>query len=306
MAAQPGFSVDVLCVGNASFDLVFGVEAHPAADEKTIANSFLSCGGGPAANAAVAVSRLGCKAAFAGYLGDDIFGDLHFAELQQEGVNVDLVVRGDVPTPLSAILVKPDGKRTVINHGAGAKPLPQTSVDFSRCTSKVILFDGHEPELSLSLAGYARRRSIPTVLDAGSVHRGTRELVGLVDYVVASKKFAEDFTGEADAAHALVKLSKHASCVVITLGERGLIWKNFESEGRLPAFAVKVVDTTGTGDAFHGAFAAGLAMEKNWDELLRYASAVGALCCTKLGARSGLPTAEELNAFLKNARSRPS
>jgi len=304
MTAQQGFSVDVLCVGNASFDLVFGVEAHPAADEKTIANSFLSCGGGPAANAAVAVSRLGHKAAFAGYLGNDVFGDLHFAGLQQEGVNVDLVVRGDVPTPLSAILVKPDGKRTVINHATGAKPLPQTSVDFSRCTPKVILFDGHEPELSLSLAGDAKRRSIPSVLDAGSVHRGTQELVVLVDYVVASEKFATDFTGETDAVQALVKLSKRASSVVITLGERGLIWKNSESEGRLPAFIIEAIDTTGAGDAFHGAFAAGLVKQMKWNDLLRYASAVGALCCTKLGARPSLPTAQQMKNFLKFAHLR--
>lgn len=304
--SKPNFSVDVLCVGNASFDLVFGVEAHPAADEKTIASSLMSCGGGPAANAAVAVTRLGCKAAFAGYLGNDIFGDLHFAELQKEGVNVDLVVRGEAPTSLSAILVKPDGKRTVINHGAGAKPLPQTSVDFSRCAPKVILFDGHEPELSPSLAHNAKQRSIPTVLDAGSVNRGTHELVGLVDYVVASEKFAADFTGETDAEQVLLKLSQRASCVVITLGARGLIWKNTESEGRLPAFVVNVVDTTGAGDAFHGAFAAGLAtgmtrllsLSKRWNELLRYASAVAALCCTKMGGRPGIPKAQEVDDFL--------
>jgi len=300
MAAQRTFSVDVLCVGNASFDLVFGVDSHPAADEKTIANSFLSCGGGPAANAAVAVSRLGCKAVFAGYLGNDVFGDMHFAELQREGVNVDLVVRGDAPTPLSAILVKPDGKRTVINHGAGMKPLTENSIDFSRCIPKVILFDGHEPELAFSLVRDAKQRFIPTMLDAGSVHRGTQKLVGLVDYVVASEKFAADFTGETDAEQALVKLSKHAGSVVITLGERGLIWKNSESEGRLPAFPVNVVDTTGAGDAFHGAFAAGLAKRMKWGDLLRYASAVGAMCCTKVGGRPGIPTAPEVKKLHLN------
>jgi sulfofructose kinase len=302
--SEPAFFVDVLCVGHAAFDLVFSVERHPAPDEKTIARSLLSCGGGPAANAAVAVSRLGCTAAFAGYLGNDVFGDMQLAELRQEGVNVDLVVRGDAPTPLSAILVKPDGKRTVINHGAGAKPLPQNSVDFSRCIPKVILIDGHEPELSFPLARDAKQRFIPTVLDAGSVHRGTQELVGLADYVIASEKFAVDFTGETDAEQALVKLSTHARSVVITLGERGLIWKNSESDGRLSAFAVNVVDTTGAGDAFHGAFAAGLAKHMKWDDLLRYASAVGALCCMKLGARRGLPTLQQVNDFLGSAHAR--
>ena len=296
--SEPAFSVDVLCVGNASYDLVFGVAAHPAADEKTVASAYVSCGGGPAANAAVAASRLGCTAAFAGYLGTDTFGDLHFAELQREGINVDLIVRGAAPTPVSAILVKPDGKRTVINHRASTQPLAATTIDFSRCFPEVILFDGHEPAVSLALARYARKFSITTVLDAGSVHRGTRELIGLVDYLVASEKFALDFSGEADAETALRALAHRAGCVVVTLGERGLMWKNSVDAGRFPAFAVEVVDTTGAGDAFHGAFAAGLAMGKSWDELLRYASAVGALCCTEFGARPGLPTALEITHFL--------
>jgi sulfofructose kinase len=302
--SEPTFSVDVLCVGHAAFDLVFSVASHPEPDEKIIADSLLICGGGPAANAAVAVSRLGCTAAFAGYLGNDVFGNLHLAELRQEGVAIDLVARGDAPTPLSAILVKPDGKRTVINHGAGKNPLAEGSIGFSRCAAKVILFDGHEPGLSLPLARKARQRFIPTVLDAGSVHRGTRELAGLVDYLVASKKFALDFTGEVHTEEALLKLSRHANCVVITLGERGLIWKNSETEGRLSAFAVNVVDTTGAGDAFHGAFAAGLALGKSWEELLRYASAAGALCCTRLGARPGLPAAQDVQDFLESARLR--
>lgn len=301
MIPEPAFSVDVLCVGNASFDLVFGVDAHPAADEKTIAPSFLSCGGGPAANAAVAAARLGCTAAFAGYLGMDVYGDWHVAELQQEGVRVDLVVRGAAPTPLSAILVKPGGKRTVINHRAGTQPLAETSIDFFRCAPKIILFDGHEPALSISLAQTAKRFSIPTVLDAGSVHRGTQELIDLVEYLVASEKFAVDFSGETEVEKALLKLASVSTGVVVTLGERGLIWKTNESEGRLPAFAVDVVDTTGAGDAFHGAFAAELAMGKNWRELLRYASAVGALCCTKFGARPGLPAALEVTNFLEHA-----
>ncbi len=67
-------NVDVLCVGHASYDLIFSVSRHPDADEKIVADSLLSCGGGPAANAAICLPKLGLNSAFAGFLGCDIYG----------------------------------------------------------------------------------------------------------------------------------------------------------------------------------------------------------------------------------------
>ena len=291
--------LDVLCVGHASYDLVFAVDHHPAADEKTFAEKFISCGGGPAANAAVTVSRLGLKSAFAGYLGNDFFGQRHLEEFKQEAVNTDLIIRSDSPTPLSAILVKPDGRRTVVNYKGATPPLPADCIDLVRWHPQVILFDGHEPEVSLALMKAIEGRGISTVLDAGSVHRGTLKLLERVDYLVASQKFARECTGRENPEQAALKLGQACSAVVITLGEAGLAWKNKERSGSLPAFPIDAVDTTGAGDAFHGAFAAGLANGKPWKDLLVYASAAGALCCTQYGARPAIPTARELSRFLK-------
>lgn len=279
-------NVDVLCVGHASYDLIFCVPHHPSDDEKMFADSFISCGGGPAANAAVQVAKLGLTSAFAGYLGNDLYGDKHVKELIGYGVNADFIVRGDSPTPLSAILVKPDGKRALINYKGETKALPKNAIDFSGIIPKVILFDGHEPDISVPLAKQAKAQSIPAVLDAGSVHEGTLALMALVDHLVCSEKFAKQLHG--DIVTALDKLADNAPNVVITLGEHGLIWRRGETRGELSAFAVDAIDTTGAGDAFHGAFAAALAQKMGWDEVLRYASAAGALCCTKAGARLGL------------------
>ena len=292
-------NVDVLCVGHASYDLVFAVGHHPDADEKTFAEKFISCGGGPAANAAVTVSRLGFKSAFAGYLGDDFYGQRHLEELNQAAVNTDLVVRGDSPTPLSVILVKPDGQRTVVNYKGETAPLPADSMNFSRWHPQVILFDGHEPEVALALMKAVKGRRISTVLDAGSVHRGSLKLLEHVDYAVVSHKFARECTGKEDPQQAAIKLGRLVSTVVITLGEAGLVWQTAAGSGSLPAYSIDAVDTTGAGDAFHGAFAAGLAYGKSWEELLTYASAVAALCCTKYGARPAIPTAEGVAKFLK-------
>ena len=206
------------------------------------------------------------------------------------------MVRGASPTPLSAVLVKPDGKRALINYKGQTQALPANSIDFTGIQPKAILFDGHEPHISLILLEEIANRPIPTVLDAGSVHAGTLALMHKVDYLVCSEKFAGQYAGSENVA--LTRLAERSPVVVVTLGERGLIWKRGAETGSLPAPPVTAIDTTGAGDAFHGAFAAAVAAEIPWHEVLRLASAAGALCCTKLGARPGLPDKQQVNKLL--------
>ncbi len=101
---------------------------------------------------------------------------------------------------------------------------------------------------------------------------------------------------------ALKKLSYLAPTVVITLGENGVLWSSRDGKqqifGQLPAYSVTVVDTTGAGDTFHGAFALGVAYGYQLDHLLKFASATAALKCTKLGSRKGIPNKQEVERFL--------
>ena len=125
--------------------------------------------------------------------------------------------------------------------------------------------------------------NIPTILDAGSLNSGTQALLSKVDYAVCSEKFARQLTGNIEDA--LQQISNVAPVAVITLGENGLIWKRGNEEGKLAALVINAVDTTGAGDAFHGAFAYGVASNMAWDKLLTFASVAGSLCCQKMGAR---------------------
>ena len=305
MQQQPALAVDVLCVGHASFDLTLMVTHHPGPDEKCSATGLATCGGGPAANAAVAVARLGGRSAFAGYLGEDHAGSRHFNELQNEGVGLDLVVRGKHPTPVSVILVKPNGNRTVVSARIGTPFLSADQVDFRRCPAQVILFDGHEPLVSTPLAQSARKSGAITVLDAGSVHRGTLELLPLVDYLVASERFARDFSGEENEEKAFKVLKEQAPSVVVTLGERGLRARSCGRDLRLPAFPVTAVDTTGAGDTFHGAFALALAQSSSFLSALIFAGTAAALTCMNIGARPGIPTRQQVQQFLADRGSGP-
>jgi sulfofructose kinase len=291
--------VDVLCVGAAAYDLTFSVAAHPGPDEKLFATGLVGCGGGPAANGAVAVARLGGTAVFAGYLGDDQFGELHLAELEAEGVRTDWIVRGGAPTPVSTILAQPDGRRALIAYQGDTPKLPAGSIDFSTLKPRVILFDGHEPHISRPLVKFARANGIPTILDAGSRHLGTEQLADQVDYLICSVKFARQMTGEQDPEAGLNWLRKNAPNVVVTDGAQGLFWARGEAAGHLSAFTVPAVDSTGAGDTFHGAFSWCVARGKRWRDSLRFASAAAALCCTRYGARPGIPEWEAVQDLLK-------
>jgi sugar/nucleoside kinase (ribokinase family) len=100
---------------------------------------------------------------------------------------------------------------------------------------------------------------------------------------------------------ALEQLSGKRDNVVITMGDQGLLWAKDGKSGSLDAFKVNAIDSTGAGDAFHGAFAFGIARGMGWHELLRFASAAGALTCTRLGARAGLPIAPEVAALMNGS-----
>jgi sulfofructose kinase len=291
-------ALDVLCVGVAAYDLIFTVDAHLMEDVKMDATALARCGGGPAANAAITICRLGHSAAFAGYLGRGAFGDENLKELSAAGVRTSLVRRGAWPTPLSAVMVKPDGSRSLVNYRDPAGHLPLGSLDLAQIQPRIILFDGHEPIISPSLAMAARQRGIPVILDAGSARQGAVDLVGHSDHLVCALKFALDYTGAEGAEQALEELAGLAPTVVITLGAQGLIWRKGQAHGRQPAFAVDAVDTTGAGDVFHGAYAVGLIDGMGWQVTLRFASAAAALCCQQVGARLGIPTRSQVDAFL--------
>lgn len=291
-------SSSVLCVGHACYDLVFAVDHHPAPDEKARAQAFVSCGGGTAANAAMTAAMLGARVLFAGYLGSDIYGDQHMAEFHAVGVDTSLVVRGAQATPISAIFVKPDGARSIVNYKGDTNRLTAADVEFTATRPNVVLFDGHQPALALAVAEWAQEQCIPTVLDADTVNEGNVELLQRCTLVAASERFAHDFFGAPTPQAGMAALARYAPAVIVTLGERGLLWQRGAESGVLPAFAVEAVDTTGAGDTFHGALAAGLAAGMEWPALLRYASAAGALCCTRHGARLGIPSATEVAALL--------
>jgi len=194
---------DVLCVGFACIDINFSTLQHPAPKEKVRAHNMNACGGGPASNAAITIARLGGKARFHGYIGNDGFGRSHIRELQANGVCVGMIRFGAAPTAIAAITIKPNGDRSIICYRDPGAFSREDSISLKRHPAKVLLVDGHQPSLSMQLVEEARELGIPSVLDAGSINEGTKQLYDKVDYLVASSKFAYQQTGIEDTRSAL-------------------------------------------------------------------------------------------------------
>ncbi len=288
----------VLAIGYACYDLTFAVEQHLGPDEKSNASNFTSCGGGLAANAAAAAGALGYHSILASYLGLDIFGEAHVRELVDLGVSVELLLRSEEPTGISGILVKPDGRRTLAAYRGVQPQYPQDSLDLDKIQPDAILVDGHQQAVSKDVIRQAKKRKVPTVLDADSDSAHSRALATEVDHLVAAERFAYGYTGATSLPEALVGVSHLAGTVVVTLGERGLVWAKNGQTGSLSAYDVEVRDTNGAGDAFHGAYIGALAEGMDWQDLLRFASATGALCCQTVGSRNGLPSREDVLSLM--------
>ena len=293
---------DVVGLGCCAWDYLALVETFPASDTKTDALGFSEQGGGPTATALVTLARLGATTLFVGKVGDDTRGRLIIEQLEREGVDVSrVIVEESKSSRLSfSIVERQTGRRTIVSARGSVSALAPGDLDRKTITSgRLLHIDGHQMEAAICAARWAREAGMKVVLDAGSVRPGMEILTELADYVVASKAFALDFTAEDCIERAARRLFRPGlGAAVVTGGDRGGFCVNSEGEFSYAAFAVEVVDTTGAGDVFHGAFDYGIL--RGWDlgEVVRFSSAVAALKCRELGGRAGIPSLEETRRFL--------
>ena len=299
MVPNPPLAGRVLAIGYACWDLTFSVDHHFGPDEKGTARSLAQCGGGLAANAAAAAGRLGFDTWLASYLGQDMFGDAHVAELEEHGVRTEFLLRGEVPTSISAIMVKPDGKRALVNHKQTQPAITPGSLNLDALRPDCVLVDGRQLPLATDVLGQAKSMGIPSMIDADSASRDIVEQARLVDIVVGSERYATSLSGHTDPIAAVNSLANKKQSLVITCGERGLLWARNGEFGSMPAHKVDVLDTNGAGDAFHGAFAGAVAGDLPWLDALRFASATAALCCGTVGSRNGLPDQPSVWALMQ-------
>ena len=292
----------IICVGHAALDRIYRIEAFPAKPTKIRALEHIEAGGGMAANAAAAIARLGGEVELWSRVGDDDNGVKIRRALMAAGVDARHVQSfDDNRSSTSVILVDDQGERMIVgardvNMPSGTSWLPLERID----GASAVLADLRWLEGARVAFEAARKAGVPTVLDADLGGReALSELLALTDYAIFSAPALEEFAAEEALGDRLKRVQalgpRHAG---VTLGADGYMWREGDKLASYPGFEVDVVDTTGAGDAFHGAFALGLVEGRTTADIVRRASAVAALKCTRLGARAGLPATHELAAFL--------
>ncbi len=300
----------VVCLGHTSLDRVFHVDAVPTPPAKVRAASYSESGGGMAANAAAAIAHLGGSAHFWGPCGDDEIADRMQADFVRHGVDATHMRRlPGKSSSHSAILVDAKGERLIVNSRGTALEsdadwLPlDTFGSASACAA--LLADVRWPQGARMALGAARKAGVATVLDGDVAELAIlRELAGLADYCVFSEPGFRSFCS-ADPAQEIAEglsqaIALGARVAAVTMGERGCAWLDAQQPGHLhftPAYPVQAVDTTGAGDAFHGAIALLAAEQAPLEAMFRFASAAAAIKVGRLGARS-MPTRGEVEHFL--------
>jgi sulfofructose kinase len=303
----PARPFDVLAVGECSLDTRLLVERWPARGEKAVVRRWEELAGGQTATAALTAARLGLRVAYAGVVGDDERAAPVLAPLRAAGVAVDGVVRVPGAATRAAVLVVEEGtgERTILGHrdpalGGGRAAL--AALDLGK--ARLLLLDASDLELAVTLAERARAAGLPIVLDLDAPAPGFEDLLARVAFPLVSRGFAEAaYGGPAEALARLVTLG--ARMAVVTLGPDGAAARVAGRELRSPAFRIPVVDTTGAGDAFHGAFAWGLLDGLAPEALLRTANAAAAISCTGHGAQGGRVDAGAVRALLARGDAAP-
>jgi sulfofructose kinase len=304
---------DVSGIGAYCLDYLSVVESYPSEDEKMEVNHIEIQGGGNVATALVAVGRLGGKVCYQGIIGNDENTNSILNGLKRENVDISHIIVEEGKNPFSFIIINTKNNSRTILYTKSEVPLfKEENIDVGVIQdSKVLLLDFYHEEASLAASRVAHGKNIPVVIDAESIKPLSSEIMKNATHIVASKSFALEFTGRSSNSvmeEVLKRLSEKVSCpfVCITLGEQGAI--GLESQtGRTyfqEAFPVEVVDTTGAGDVFHGAFSFFLSRDYSMDAILRYASGCAALACREIGGRKGIPTMNELMEFLKDKQPR--
>ncbi|MGE4301748.1 MAG: carbohydrate kinase family protein [Victivallaceae bacterium] len=291
-------------LGYCNVDRIFRLPEFPL-DRKIEADECMVLSGGPAATATVAAARLGVATTFIGAVGDDENGRRIAADFDAENVDTArLVIQPGRTSPHACCWVENGtGRRSIAFSRGSVRPLTPGDADLSAVSSARILhLDGHHPELAIAAAKLARRRGALVNLDADdALVEESAALMPFADILIASEHFARRWSGESDLEKAVMKMAGSGAKVVgATRGEAGSLFIVKGRIVRVPAFRVDAVDSTGAGDVFHSAF--GIRYMETGDTLesARFASAVAAMKCTKLGGRPGIPTRPEVETFLNN------
>lgn len=294
----------IVGIGACVMDTLFNLATYPTEDTKNRAAGSKSAGGGPAATGIVAAQKLGVESAFIGVLSDDNGGVFLKKDFEKYGVDTKYVdvIPGYRSFNSVLWLCADTASRTCVFDKGDLPPLKLSEAQKDAIRSaELLMVDGNEMSAAVEGAKIARESNTKVLYDCGGLYEGVENLLKLTDIMIPSEEFALGHTkcdNVEDAAKELFS-RYNPQIVVITQGKLGGILYDGKTIVQYPVFPVKAVDTNGSGDVFHGAFAAAIIKGYDYPKCCLFSSAVSALKCTGVGARESVPDFDTVSNFLK-------
>lgn len=301
----------IVVFGSINTDLAINSLYFPNQGETVKGSNFSISQGGKGANQAVAASRLGAKVDFIGCVGDDAFGEKCIKNISNENISPKYIRKVfGVPTAVAIILKNNNDNRIILDSGANEH---LSLDDLNNYILNNIVTDAifitqleNKMEINFQAIKLAKKHNMISIFNPAPASKIPVELYSLIDYLVVNQSEAKILSGiypltSFEAEEVYNELKKYGlKNLIITLGVLGSIIFTENDVRKIDPFEVKVVDTTGAGDAYIGALAYMLANGKDLISACKFASIVSGISCTKKGAQCGLPTLDEVNVFLRS------
>ena len=291
-------------------DLAFRAKRLPVMGETLLGQGFAMGPGGKGSNQSVAAARAGGNVSFITKIGRDSFGDIALKTWSADGIDTSRVAFSETaPTGAAFIFVSSEtgDNAIIVETGASGTITPE---DVSAAEKAIIEAQVFITQLETSVAAgwrgleIARAHGVATIFNPAPAAKIDGAIYGLCDYVTPNETEAAEITGVAvntvdearKAGDALLEMG--AKTALITLGANGALLHNRKQSVHVPGFKVTVVETTGAGDAFNGAFAVAIGEGRSEVDAARFACAAAALSVTKAGTAPSMPTRAEIDGFM--------
>lgn len=294
-----GDNMKILCIGFAAYDVTFPIDGFLEENSKNRASERIECGGGPASNAAYLLGKWHCDVTFMGVVGNDECGRKIKKEFDEANVNTEyLELSSDYQTPTAFIIVnKKNGSRTILTYRSDEMKLKDIDLSFE---PDVILIDGQEYEMSKKIL--QKYPNAISIIDASRPTEQIIELSKMVNYLVCSKNFAENMTNITIDNNNLNTIGNLYSKmktlfdndIIVTLEDKGVLYSHNNKIKLLSGLKTEVIDTTGAGDIFHGAFTYAISQRMDFEKSIRLANITAGLSVTKMGGRYSVYNIEEI------------
>lgn len=292
--------MSLIVIGSSAMDLVVTTQQRPQAGETLIGKNFFVVPGGKGANQAVACARLGAQVTFLGCVGDDSYGKMIVDNLVREGINTQAIDRLPQVTSGTAHITLADGDNSIIvikgaNDYITPAYIEKNSLALNK--AKIVLIQQEIPKQTVSyVAQLCNKKKIPLLLNPAPARKLSSIIIDQVSYLTPNEHEAGVIFG-VDNYHKI--LAKYPNKLIVTEGSQGVRYHDASKEQHIPGYNVDVIDTTGAGDTFNGAFAVAISEGNSIRESLVFANAAAALSVTQLGAQGGMPTKADVTAFLE-------